>query len=80
MALRVDNKRIFPQDVQQGQTSHPPNPGAPRRAFSQARPQLRDQPSVHGSWERCENAAGRHFQHSVKVLCEGSAAEANAAW
>jgi hypothetical protein len=29
------------QVVQKGQTSHPPNPGAPRRAFSQARPQLR---------------------------------------
>src|SRR5467141_1365064 len=27
------------QDAQKGQTSHPPNPGAPRRALSQARPQ-----------------------------------------
>ena len=27
------------QDAQKGQTSHPPNPGAPRRTFSQARPQ-----------------------------------------
>jgi hypothetical protein len=28
------------QDAQKGQTSHPPNPGAPRRAVPQARPQL----------------------------------------
>jgi hypothetical protein len=28
-----------PQDAQKVQTSHPPNPGAPRRAFPQARPQ-----------------------------------------
>src|SRR5205809_3590892 len=27
------------QDAQKAQTSHPPNPGAPRRALSQARPQ-----------------------------------------
>jgi hypothetical protein len=27
------------QDAQKGQTSHPPNPGAPRRALTQARPQ-----------------------------------------
>src|SRR3979411_106239 len=27
------------QDAQKGQTSHPPNPGAPRRAVPQARPQ-----------------------------------------
>jgi len=26
------------QDAQNGQTSHPPNPGAPRRALSHARP------------------------------------------
>jgi hypothetical protein len=26
------------QDAQKGQTSHPPNPGAPRRALSHARP------------------------------------------
>jgi len=29
----------IPQDAQKGQTSHPPNPGAPRRAVPQARPQ-----------------------------------------
>jgi len=27
------------QDAQTGQTSHPPNPGAPRRALPRARPQ-----------------------------------------
>jgi hypothetical protein len=30
----------FPQAAQKGLTSHPPNPGAPRRALSQTRPQL----------------------------------------
>jgi len=29
------------EDAQKGQTSHPPNPGAPRRALSHASPQLR---------------------------------------
>jgi hypothetical protein len=39
------NKNVFHeentslQDVQKVQTSHPPNPGAPRRALSLARPQ-----------------------------------------
>jgi len=35
------------QDAQKGQTSHPPNPGAPRRALSHARPQraTKDDPS-----------------------------------
>ena len=33
------NGRTLPQDAQNGQTSHPPNPGAPRRAVPQARPQ-----------------------------------------
>ena len=39
------NKNVFHeentslQDVQKVQTSHPPNPGAPRRALAQARPQ-----------------------------------------
>jgi hypothetical protein len=39
-ALHVwHNRSTFPQDAQKGQTSHPPNPGAPRRALSHARPQ-----------------------------------------
>ncbi len=44
-----NNNRTVPQEAQKFQTSHPPNPGAPRRAFSQARPQLRDDPrfTVH---------------------------------
>jgi hypothetical protein len=35
------------QDAQKGRPSHPPNPGAPRRAFSQTRPQraTKDDPS-----------------------------------
>ena len=38
--LHVCDMRGTPsQDAQKGQTSHPPNPGAPRRALSQARPQ-----------------------------------------
>ena len=37
--LRVWHDRgTLSQDAQKGQTSHPPNPGAPRRAVSQARP------------------------------------------
>ena len=41
------NRRAFPQDAQKGQTSHPPNPGAPRRAVPRARPQrpTKDGPS-----------------------------------
>jgi hypothetical protein len=76
MAVRVDNKRIYPQDAQKGQTSHPPNPGAPRRALSHARPQLRSLPSFYvshltfqGFWERSENAAGGLFQQPAKVPC-----------
>jgi hypothetical protein len=38
----LGQKENTPQDAQKGQTSHPPNPGAPRRASSHARPQLRD--------------------------------------
>ena len=34
-----DKNRTSPQDAQKGQTFHPPTPGAPRRALSQARPQ-----------------------------------------
>ena len=33
------NRSAFLQAAQKGQTSHPPNPGAPRRALSPARPQ-----------------------------------------
>ena len=32
------NRRTLPQDAQKSQTSHPPSPGAPRRALPQARP------------------------------------------
>jgi hypothetical protein len=74
--VRLDNKRIFPQDAQKGQTSHPPNPGAPRRTLSHARPQLRSLPSFyvshltfHSSWERSENDAGGLFQQPAKVPC-----------
>jgi len=38
------------QDAQKVQTSHPPNPGTPRRAFSQARPQ-RAVTFVRGGWD-----------------------------
>jgi len=37
--------RLSQQDTQKGRTSHPPNPGASRRAFSQARPQRATQDS-----------------------------------
>ncbi len=33
------NRSLFWQAAQKGQISHPPNPGAPRCAFSQTRPQ-----------------------------------------
>ena len=33
------NKTTLPQNAQKDRPSHPPNPGAPRRALSQARPQ-----------------------------------------
>jgi hypothetical protein len=38
------NRRTLLQGAQTGQTSHPPNPGAPRRALRQARPQLLPDP------------------------------------
>ena len=40
------NRKTLPQDAQKGQTSHPPNPGAPRRALSQARPQQMKAPEA----------------------------------
>jgi len=40
MARRSRATENSAQDAQKGQTSHPPNPGALRRALSQARPQL----------------------------------------
>jgi hypothetical protein len=38
--LHVQEKKTDLPEAQQGQTSHPPNPGAPRRAVPQARPQV----------------------------------------
>ena len=38
-ARRTIPSRQAKQDAQTGQTSHPPTPGAPRHALSQARPQ-----------------------------------------
>jgi len=37
--VRMCNTTALSQDAQKGQTSHPPNPGAPRRAVPRARPQ-----------------------------------------
>jgi hypothetical protein len=61
------------QDAQKGLTSHPPNPGSPRLAVPQARPQFFGCLSLyvsrftfHGSSERGENAAGRLFQHPAR--------------
>jgi hypothetical protein len=71
--LHVWNKKgTPPQDAQKFQTSHPPNPGAPRRAFSQARPQaprltLVSRLTFHGSWERSENDAGGLFQDPARL-------------
>jgi len=36
---RLGQQEYIPQDAQKVQTSHPPDPCAPRRALSQARPQ-----------------------------------------
>ncbi len=44
----VSSSRLF----QKGQTSHPPNPGAPRRALSQARPRRVRQAEVEVKVER----------------------------
>ena len=38
-SVRVAQQKNTSQDAQKGQTSHPPNPGAPRRAVPRARPQ-----------------------------------------
>ena len=43
------SRRTLPQDAQKGQTSHPPNPGAPKRALSQARPQTKNRPQAYPS-------------------------------
>jgi len=45
--MRLGQGNNNPQGAQKGQTSHPPNPGAPRRALSQTRPQrvTKDRPS-----------------------------------
>ena len=65
-----DKRRTPSQDDQKGQTSHPPNPGAPRRTLSHARPQQAKRRcilcSVRGASERSENAADGLFQHPAK--------------
>ena len=51
---------------------HPPNPGAPRRALSQARPQRAKRRCVHcsvrGASERSEHVAGGLFQHPARLI------------
>jgi hypothetical protein len=46
-ADRNYKRRRVQQAAQKGQTSHPPNPGAPRRAVPQARPQLWSSDSLY---------------------------------
>ena len=48
--LRMVIVSEYQQDAQKGQTSHPPNPGAPRRAVPRARPQ-RTIPFIWGGWD-----------------------------
>jgi hypothetical protein len=43
-------ENVPPEDAQKGQTSHPPNPGAPRRAVPRARPQ-RAITLLRGGWD-----------------------------
>jgi hypothetical protein len=65
-----DKSRTPQQDAQKGQTSHPPNPGTPRRTLFHARPQQAKGRcvlcSVRGASERSENAAGGLFQHPAR--------------
>ncbi len=46
------DRRTLPQDIQKGNPLTPPNPGAPRRALSQARPQRVKQAEVEVKVER----------------------------
>ena len=41
------NRKTVPQDAQKGQPSHPPNPGTPRRALFQSRPQPKNRPQAY---------------------------------
>jgi|GraSoi013_1_20cm_4_1032433.scaffolds.fasta_scaffold24136_2 hypothetical protein len=45
--LHFCEARSSGEDAQTGQVSHPPYPGAPRRAFSQARPQAEQEPEAY---------------------------------
>src|SRR6267143_1737928 len=65
------------QDAQKGQTSHPPNPGAPRRALSQARRSERRGEEVHTAlrvgrspllWVLANGKAPTAFPTSEKLL------------
>src|SRR4029077_18403685 len=63
------------QDAQKGQISHPPNPGAPRRAFSQARPQAsrtrrRYRPHFVGPFARTMDLGERKNPSSISDLRE----------
>ena len=64
------NRKIFPQDAQKGQTSHPPNPGAPRRAFSPARPFKFSLPLFRGVAEAALYCVHRTSTVSSCAFCE----------
>jgi hypothetical protein len=54
------NRRMIPQDAQKVWTSHPPNPGVPRHAVPQARPQrvkIRRRSGFHPPAPRCRNSS-----------------------
>ena len=60
------------QAVQKGQTSHQPNPGAPRRAVPRARPQggvlLLQRFTFYASrFTHLQNEAGELFQHPASL-------------
>src|SRR6185295_19352645 len=47
LLLKSKELRWGEQDGQNGRCSHPPNPGAPRRAFHRARPQPKATPEAY---------------------------------
>jgi hypothetical protein len=57
LPTRTAQQKDHAQDAQKGQASHPPSPGAPRRAFPQARPQ-RTITLLRGAWD--DPSCARH--------------------
>jgi hypothetical protein len=73
-SARLEQEKHTIQDAQKVQTSHPPNPGAPRRALSQARPQREAFrfliPLLWGVAKAALNCAHRTSTVSSCAFCE----------